>query len=140
MSMPNVPDIKPEICIDVCDSLTMIISSIAEQEQALARLIDTETRKINCIINKNRCNPHSNDIFHANESVNNTLKNITQLEILLENKLQTAKSMLEYCKTKTKKSNPINNCCCNCYDDCMIICCGQCHRPNYCCQCGYYHN
>ena len=40
MSFPTIPDITPDIDIDFCDAVNLLLSSIALEEISLSRLMD----------------------------------------------------------------------------------------------------
>ena len=46
MSMPTIPDLNPEINIDIEDALAVIIASIGFEELGLAHIINAEGEKI----------------------------------------------------------------------------------------------
>lgn len=50
MSMPNIPDICPEICINREDSINLLLASIALEEFSLADLIEAESKKIKAVL------------------------------------------------------------------------------------------
>ncbi|MGI6213776.1 MAG: hypothetical protein ACOYIQ_04440 [Christensenellales bacterium] len=100
MSMPIIPDIKPRIELTICDSINLLIASIAQQECAVAKLIDAEAKKLYCAIGK--CTNRS-ELLQINESIRDTVSELVNLEILLKSKLSDAKKLLECCPDKCPK-------------------------------------
>jgi hypothetical protein len=72
-------------------ALTDIIESIALEETALAHILNAEGEKIQkaveCICNKD-------GLIEVNESVNDTIKNIIKLQMLLQFKLEEAEGII----------------------------------------------
>lgn len=99
MSFPNIPDIKADIDICLEDSINMLLASIAMEEMSLSRLMDAETEKINCALEN--CRSQSKikgsmlrDVTELNKSVDDTLKNIIKLQMLLQFKLEDVKELI----------------------------------------------
>ena len=46
MSMPNIPDLNPNVNIDRDDALNIIIASIGMEELSLAHIVNAEAEKI----------------------------------------------------------------------------------------------
>lgn len=46
MSLPNIPDIAPEISLNRCESINLLLSSIALEEIGLSHIINAEGEKI----------------------------------------------------------------------------------------------
>lgn len=95
MSFPNIPDINPEINISLEDAINLLLSSIALEEISLSELIDAETEKIMFVLEK--CMHNDSQLHHAveiNKSVNETIKNIIKLQMLLQFKLENVTDLL----------------------------------------------
>ena len=50
MSMPNIPDIDPDINITSEQALNLILTSIAMEEMSLSTLMDAESEKIRYVL------------------------------------------------------------------------------------------
>jgi hypothetical protein len=50
MSMPNIPDIKPEINITLEETIKLLLASIALEELSLAHIMNAEAEKIQEVI------------------------------------------------------------------------------------------
>ncbi|MGL5379891.1 MAG: hypothetical protein ACRDBA_08205, partial [Clostridium sp.] len=46
MSMPNIPNINPEVNLEIKDTISMLLSSIALEEIGLSHIINAEAEKI----------------------------------------------------------------------------------------------
>ncbi|MFD2117473.1 hypothetical protein ACFSTH_18155 [Paenibacillus yanchengensis] len=95
MSQPNIPDITPEISINREDVINLIIASIAMEEMGLSHIINAEGEKLQYVLGtlpgNNLTPPASiNDILAVNESVRQTLREISRKEQILNEKLETA--------------------------------------------------
>lgn len=85
MSMPNIPDIKPEIKLKREDVINLLLASIAMEELGLAHLINAEGEKLQKVIKHANC---MDDLLDANKSVEKMLKTIIKKEMLLQLKLE----------------------------------------------------
>lgn len=86
MSMPNVPDIKPEIHLKRKDVLNLLLSSIAMEEIGLSHIINAEGEKLQKFIKSE--NNNFKDMLEINDSVERMLRNIIKNQMLLQFKLE----------------------------------------------------
>lgn len=87
MTMPNFPEIPELPDIDVCESLGLVIESVALEELALAHLINAEAEKVQKVADPQNCaSPY--EMVKVNSSVSKTLVNIIKLQMLLQFKLE----------------------------------------------------
>lgn len=107
MSMPNIPDIYPDICLNYDDSINLVMHSIGLEEVSLSRLLDAETNKINKVLENCSC---EDNILKINKSVGNILNKIINIQMLLGLKLETVESI----KNSLKKDN-CKHCNYHCY-------------------------
>jgi len=108
MSMPNIPDIIPEINITLEDAVNLLLKSIAEEEISLSKLMDAEKNKILCILNKYKCNEAEiGDLLSVNNSVDKTIIHLIKMQMLLQFKLDSVKELIP-----APKPNPSPPCCC----------------------------
>lgn len=92
MSFPNIPDINPCIDIKQEDAVNLLLTSISMEEMSLSGLIDAETHKILCVMDDCCRKDHTlTDALCINKSVNETIKNITKLQMLLQFKLENVR-------------------------------------------------
>lgn len=110
MSMPNIPDIKPDI--DICrdDVIDLLLASIALEEIGIAHIINAEGEKIQCITDEcgedGKSGHHCvklEDLLEINKSVQTTLKDVIKKEILLEFKFENILELM--CKDKDKNKD-----------------------------------
>ena len=95
MSMPNIPDIKPEIDITFQDAINLLLTSIAKEEISLSKLIDAETNKLSFILNKCEKNEANiQDILKVNDSINKTIVNLSKMQMLLQFKLENVEKLM----------------------------------------------
>ena len=93
MSLPQFPSKDKFPPLE--QSLSAIIASIAMEEAALSRLIAAENEKIQYVLDcakNNGCT--SEDVIAVNNSVANMMKIITELELILKEKLAIASKHL----------------------------------------------
>lgn len=85
MSMPNIPDITPDIKLKRKDVVNLLLASIAMEELGLAHLINAEGEKLQKVIKHAR---NMDDLLEANKSVEKMLKTIIKKEMLLQFKME----------------------------------------------------
>ncbi|GAV11230.1 hypothetical protein ABN764_02210 [Paenibacillaceae sp. P-4] len=86
MSMPNVPDIKPEIILKRKEVVNLLLTSIALEEIGLSHIINAEGEKIQAILrDRDVC---LSEALQINESVDRMLRNVVKNQILLHFKLE----------------------------------------------------
>ena len=94
MSMPNIPDIKPDIDLCKKDVVNLLLTSIALEEIGLAHIINAEGEKIQAVLTDKPC---MDELFKIDKSVQTTLRDIIKKEMLLEFKFE---NVLEYANCK----------------------------------------
>lgn len=94
MSLPNIPDINPNITITMEDSIKILIASIGLEEIALAHILNAEGEKIQYVLGtldgKDPGDVTICDVLKVNRSVERTLRNVIKTEMLLQFKLEDA--------------------------------------------------
>ena len=88
MSMPNIPDICPIINLCRSDIINMLMASIALEEIGISNIIEEEGNKVKSVIEKNKCNPCTQELLEINCSVEKVLDKIYKIENLLVEKLR----------------------------------------------------
>ena len=92
MSMPSFPKDGANMTRE--QALTMVIASIAMEENALSHVIDAEGDKLRYILDRCReacgCEETPREILEANESVTRLLDAVAQNQMILRNKLALA--------------------------------------------------
>lgn len=105
MSFPNIPDVDPVIDIDLCDAVNLLLTSIAMEEISLSNLIDSERDKIQYaleLFSRREITPQ--DVISINRSVDDMLKTIISLQMLLRFKLEDAIELIPCCPTTSSTS------------------------------------
>ena len=108
MSMPTIPDIKPDICVNTKDAANIILSSIGLEELGLAHIINAEGEKMQSFLGtldgqKSKKDVSIQDLEKLDCMVNNTLNSVIKKELLLLMKLDTTKELLN-------KEKPMGEC------------------------------
>ena len=92
MSMPSFPKDGANMTRE--QALTMVVASIAMEENALSRIMDAEGDKLRYILDRCReacgCPETPKEILEANESVTRLLDAVAQNQTILRNKLALA--------------------------------------------------
>ena len=89
MSMPEFPNSNRDTTQE--QALTMILSSIASEEEALSRIINAQSDKLQYILNQASCCKDSyniKDILAVNKSVTNLLEMVMQNQMILKSKME----------------------------------------------------
>jgi hypothetical protein len=89
MSQANIPNITPIINITPGQSITLLLSSIALEEMALAHIINAEAEKIQFVLGTlEESKPHTvptfSELLAINTSVRKTLQDVIIKEVLLQ--------------------------------------------------------
>lgn len=81
-------------------AITDIIESVALQETALSHILNAEGEKLQRAINSHCLDPK--ELLQFNRSVERTIRAVTQLEIILQSKLQLFDDCLCACPRRTE--------------------------------------
>jgi len=102
MSMPNIPDIKPDIDIDRDKAIDLLIASVALEELGLAHLINAEAEKIQFVLGTLKESKHEtekaptlDELLEINEAAGRMLKKVIEKEIILSFMLEDAIELLK---------------------------------------------
>ena len=95
MSMPNIPDITPDIDIDREKSIDLLIASVALEQLGLAHIINAEAEKIQSVLgtlgkHDSKEPPAADELLEINKAVEKMLKKVIEKEILLDFLLENA--------------------------------------------------
>ncbi|MGR5993854.1 hypothetical protein ACT7C9_08460 [Bacillus cereus] len=134
MSLPNLPDITPDISLTRQEVINLLLSSIAMEEIGLSHIINAEGEKLQHFMKQK--NRHFCEYIAINQSVNDTLKTIVKSQLLLQLKLEEVNAIKdvennEHC-TPCKSCEEHTSCCKQtCYachpTRCQSLPCGKCN-------------
>ncbi len=98
MSMPNIPDINPEINFDRDDALNIILASIGMEELALAHILNAEGEKIQFALGTLETATGAGtieEILEVNNSANKMLRDVIKKEMLLSMKMEEVLNIVQ---------------------------------------------
>ncbi len=112
MSMPNIPNITPDISITQEQAINLILASIALEELGQAHIINAEAEKIQYVLGtlegaaykgspERRERPTIEKLLEINDSVRMTLRAVIKNQMLLQFKLEDAIELL-MCSNRPK--------------------------------------
>ncbi|WP_342665021.1 hypothetical protein [Shimazuella kribbensis] len=101
MSFPTIPNITPMISLNTNDTITLLLSSIAFEELALAHIMNAEAEKIQFVLGTldTRTTLHPTmvtieDLVTINTEVRKTLQDVIKKEMLLQFKLENVLQLI----------------------------------------------
>ena len=113
MSMPNIPDVKPDIDIDRDQSIDLLIASVAFEELGLAHLVNAEAEKIQFVLGTLKESTHEpiekptlDELLQVNKSVEKMMKRVIEQEILLDFKLEDAIELIKIAPEEDPEKDP----------------------------------
>lgn len=92
MSMPNIPDINPNININRREVIDLLLASIGLEELSLAHIINAEAEKLQYVV---ASKPTLHDLLKVNKSVLLMLRSTIKKEMLLQFKLENVLDLIE---------------------------------------------
>ncbi len=98
MSMPNIPDVKPEISVTRDEAVNIILSSIGMEELSLAHMLNAEAEKIQFALgtleSSTKCPQSMENILEVNKSSARVLRDIIKNQMLLSMKLEDVMELI----------------------------------------------
>ena len=92
MSMPNIPDLKPEVNLDRNDAVNIILTSIGMEELSLAHLLNAEAEKIQFALgtlSTAEGTPATMEqIFETNKLAGKMVRDVIKNQMLLSMKME----------------------------------------------------
>ena len=91
MSMPNIPNLTPEVTINRDDALNVILSSIGMEELSMAHIVNAEAEKIQFALGTLETSegPASlEEILQVNESSNKMFRDVIKNQMLIGMKME----------------------------------------------------
>lgn len=113
MSMPTIPNMKPDITVNINDTVNMLLSSIAMEEMGLSHIINAEAEKLQYVLGTLN-EPGENlmescdvdDLLNVNKSLDRTLRGVLKNQMLLQLKLEDVMDLYD----KVEKKKTLNEC------------------------------
>jgi hypothetical protein len=93
MSMPNIPDITPDIDLKREDVINLLLTSIALEEIGISHLLNAEGEKMQKAIKMATC---FEDLINANKSTEKMIRTLIKKEMLLQFKLEDVLEIPEH--------------------------------------------
>ena len=97
MSMPNIPDMNPDVTISRDDALNVILSSIGMEELSMAHILNAEGEKIQFALGTletaNGQAATLDEIMEVNKSSNKMLRDIIKNQMLIGMKMEDVVSL-----------------------------------------------
>jgi len=106
MSLPNIPNITPKVSLNRCETINLLLSSIAMEEIGLSHILNAEGEKLQAVIkNQPKC---LQSYLAINDSVNKTLRTVVKSQMLLQFKLEDVAALdaEQSCKPHKKHKKP----------------------------------
>ncbi len=99
MSIPNIPDINPDITITIDDTINLLLASIALEELGLAHILNAEGEKIQAALGTLTTGTPPlatsiQDLIDIDNSVQDTIKTIIKKQMLLQFKLEETSNLI----------------------------------------------
>ena len=91
MSLPTIPNITPKISLTRCETINLLLASIALEEIGLSHILNAEGEKIQHFLKKHPCDVE--DYIKINASVNKMLRSVVSSQTLLQFKLEEVLSI-----------------------------------------------
>jgi len=85
MSLPNVPDINPEITLRRKDAINLLLTSTAMEEIGISHILNAEAEKIQHVLQQH---PTIIELLKVNRSVERILRNLIKKEMILQFKME----------------------------------------------------
>jgi len=110
VSMPNVPDVKPDIELTREQVVHLLLASIAMEELGLAHIINAEGEKLQYVLAKPCVSTCT--LLKVNESVDHLLRTLIHKELLLQMKLELVSKLVpcHVCEDKCEESGECKGC------------------------------
>jgi len=90
MSLPNVPNINPEITLKRDEAINLLLTSIAMEEIGVSHILNAEGEKIQYTLSQN---PSLDELKGLNKGTERLLQNLIKKEILQQFKLENILDM-----------------------------------------------
>ena len=109
MSLPNIPNITPDITLSRCETLNLLLSSVAMEEIGLSHILQAEAERIQMFLGASG-DPSLEELSSINRSTERLLRTVMKSQLLLQTKLEDIIFLQdsEACMHPDDPSNPSN--------------------------------
>ena len=110
MSMPNIPNLNPQISVNRDDAVNIILSSIGMEELSLAHILNAEAEKIQFALGT--LEPAGGqassmtDIQETNKLASKMVRNVIKNQMLLSMKMEDTVDLAEQTQPVTQPVTP----------------------------------
>ncbi|MBY8913862.1 hypothetical protein KY305_14055 [Bacillus sp. YC2] len=87
MSLPNIPNITPDVTLTRCETLNLLLSSVAMEEIGLSHILQAEAEKIQTYLDAFD-DPPFRELLGLNRSTERLLRTVMKSQLLLQTKLE----------------------------------------------------
>lgn len=112
MSMPNIPNLRPDINIDRNDAVNIILSSIGMEELSLAHLLNAEAEKIQFALgtleSANGEAASFEQILETNRQAGKMVRDVIKNQMLLAMKMEDTADLAENIVAETPAAPAVN--------------------------------
>ena len=110
MSMPNIPNLNPQISISRDDAVNIILSSIGMEELSLAHILNAEAEKIQFALGTLETAggqaSSMTDILETNKLASKMVRNVIKNQMLLSMKMEDTVDLAEQAQPVTQPVTP----------------------------------
>ena len=110
MSMPNIPNLNPQISVSRDDAVNIILSSIGMEELSLAHILNAEAEKIQFALGTLETAggqaSSMTDILETNKLASKMVRNVIKNQMLLSMKMEDTVDLAEQAQPVTQPVTP----------------------------------
>lgn len=110
MSMPNIPNLNPQISVSRDDAVNIILSSIGMEELSLAHILNAEAEKIQFALGTLETAggqaSSMTDILETNKLASKMVRNVIKNQMLLSMKMEDTVDLAEQAQPVTEPVTP----------------------------------
>ncbi|MGO5114537.1 hypothetical protein ACTQ33_05825 [Candidatus Avoscillospira sp. LCP25S3_F1] len=110
MSMPNIPNLNPQISVNRDDAVNIILSSIGMEELSLAYILNAEAEKIQFALGTLETAggqaSSMTDILETNKLASKMVRNVIKNQMLLSMKMEDTVDLAEQAQPVTQPVTP----------------------------------
>ena len=110
MSMPNIPNLNPQISVSRDDAVNIILTSIGMEELSLAHILNAEAEKIQFALGTLETAggqaSSMTDILETNKLASKMVRNVIKNQMLLSMKMEDTVDLAEQAQPVTEPVTP----------------------------------